>query len=1290
MKKLLIIFIFIPLLGGVSARGGSASGGRGGFSFAQQNKIDSLITALQTATEDKNKIIILYELCYEYRISKPNKAIKYGKRGLILSEQLGIRDMVASGLTNIGIVYRLKYEYHKAIQYHLKALMIYKRSKSRIAVGWSLVEIGNDYYWQNNYTNSIKYYQKALAVFEKSDLPAGRQGFKHGIAVCLNNLGMIYEMQGDYVKAIEYYLYASNKYEVLENKKGIAWSFELIANIYLHQDDDSSAMKYYLMSLKIYEELNDKKWIAISYNNIGLVHNNQGNYSRALEYFFKALNIFEQLGIELKIAITSTHIGNIYVKTGELQQALNYQKKALGIQEKIADKNGIVHSLYGIGNTCNKSGKSSEAIKYLQRSITIAKELGMKTALKDAYKCLSTAYAQINDYQKAHDYYQKYAGLKDILYDETTSEKIAEIQAKYEAGKKEREIELLSKENELQSLELIKNRIMVYAFSGGFGLVLILALVSVRAYRQKQKINEQLEKNVEERTLELSISNEDLQAEINERKEVVNALLESEGKFRALVESTTAVTLIIQDDKFAYVNPATQKLIGYSADELYSMLPWNLIHPDHQNEIETRAKLRLKGKKVPDQYETVMLAKNGENIWLDVSACLINYKDKPAILATGFDITERKKAELLQSVSYNIAKAANRRITDINALSKAIHTEICKVIDAKNFYIALYNESEGTYVFQYCVDEYEQDAEFAPEELDRSLTDYVRKMGKPLLADEKVHNQLMSQGEVDIIGEPSKVWLGVPLKGEGKTVGVMAVQSYDNENAYSESDLKFLKFVSGQVGRILERQLIVEEMLRSEEYYRTISEKATDVVTVHDTDGKIMYISKSVKVILGYQSHELIGKNVLKYIHLQDRSKIKNDFKEKLETNHSTKKIELRFRHKNGSWRVMEAIARNLTNDHIINGIVVNSRDITENKIAEEAIRESEQKHRMLIETMKEGVIQVAKNDIIEFVNEQFCKMIGYSEQELLGKSAATLFLGGTDKVFMGKFKSISEKGSSAQNIVQLRKKDGKFIRALISGSTNYDEHKNTIGSTAVVTDITKIMEYEENLDKINQELNTFIYKASHDLMGPLSSSVGIVNMCKENIDDMNILSNLDLISSSLDKLDRILQDLTQITLIRQGQLKILPIKVKPLLDNIIQTFSHYPDFEKTNVIIEHKLRRPLASDAEILGIILRNLFENALKYRKIGAENSFIKITTASKNKKVVITIADNGIGIPIKYHKSIYNMFVRASTISWGSGLGLYSVKNAVEKLKGTIKLKSKENKGTTFTLHLPDMDR
>ena len=504
MRKHLTIYLFLLVL--------HSTGFISNVSFSQNVavasfskwRVDSLEKLLQNSPDDTNKIIILYKLCHEFWTSKPNKAMNYGKRGLALSKKLKIQHLIAAGLNDIGIVHRFKYNYQKAINYHLQALDNHTRSGRQIAVGWTLIEIGNDYYPQNKYAEGIDYYQKALAVFEKL-------GHIHGIAVSMNNLGMIHEMLGDYFKAIEYYLNASKKYEELGNKEGIAWGFQLIANIYFHQEHVSNTLKYYIKALKIYEELNDKNWIALSCNNIGSVYNSQGNYSGALKYFFKALNIFEELGIKHKIAVTSSNIGNVYEKKGELIEAMNYQTRAIDIQEKISDKTGIVHSLNGIGNIYNKSGKSPEAVNYLKRSIAIAKELGMKTELVDAYKSLSTAYTLMNNYKRAYDCYQKYANLKDHLYNENTADKIAELQAKYEIEKKEKEIELLTKEKAFQSLELTKNRIVAYASSGAFVLALILGFMLLRGFKKKQRINKILEEKVKLRTKEFEEKNQELE-----------------------------------------------------------------------------------------------------------------------------------------------------------------------------------------------------------------------------------------------------------------------------------------------------------------------------------------------------------------------------------------------------------------------------------------------------------------------------------------------------------------------------------------------------------------------------------------------------------------------------------------------------------------------------------------------------------------------------------------------------------------------------------------------------------
>ena len=150
-----------------------------------------------------------------------------------------------------------------------------------------------------------------------------------------------------------------------------------------------------------------------------------------------------------------------------------------------------------------------------------------------------------------------------------------------------------------------------------------------------QNARDQLERRVEERTAQL-------QQEIGERKQAEETLRESEELFRSLAESVSAAIYIYRDGRYVYLNPAAEMISGYTRDELMGMEVWDVVHPDFQEEIKTRTALRLSGEDVPSRMEFKILPKTGEPRWLDLSASLIRFHGEPAVLATAFDITERK------------------------------------------------------------------------------------------------------------------------------------------------------------------------------------------------------------------------------------------------------------------------------------------------------------------------------------------------------------------------------------------------------------------------------------------------------------------------------------------------------------------------------------------------------------------------------------------------------------------------------------------------------------------------
>jgi diguanylate cyclase (GGDEF)-like protein len=173
------------------------------------------------------------------------------------------------------------------------------------------------------------------------------------------------------------------------------------------------------------------------------------------------------------------------------------------------------------------------------------------------------------------------------------------------------------------------------------------------------------------------------------------------------------------------------------------------------------------------------------------------------------DITKRKRFELVQNAIFKITQAA---ITSegIEALYHSIHSILGELIPAENFYIALYDPVSGLISFPYYIDQYDEPPPAMTQ--NQGLTGYVIRTGRPLLATREIFDRLIQQGEVEAVGTVGVDWMGAPLKVEGRTIGVMAVQSYTQGIHFDQEDLNLLEFVSTQVAQAIERKRMEEEI----------------------------------------------------------------------------------------------------------------------------------------------------------------------------------------------------------------------------------------------------------------------------------------------------------------------------------------------------------------------------------------------------------------------------------------------------------------------------------------------
>ncbi len=187
---------------------------------------------------------------------------------------------------------------------------------------------------------------------------------------------------------------------------------------------------------------------------------------------------------------------------------------------------------------------------------------------------------------------------------------------------------------------------------------------------------------------------------------------------------------------------------------------------------------------------------------------------------------ELEKSGNIQTMLYKISQAATVSRT-LEEFLRLIQHELKSIISADNFFVCLYYEDSGLYSFPLCIDEYEEDEFFFPQEMNNSLTDYVRRTGEPLMADKDVHYELIRLGEVEMVGAPSKSWLGVPLKTALGTIGVVVVQDYYNEGIYTARDVNLLKCISEYIAMSIEHKRTEEELAGLRNHIDEIVEERT-------------------------------------------------------------------------------------------------------------------------------------------------------------------------------------------------------------------------------------------------------------------------------------------------------------------------------------------------------------------------------------------------------------------------------------------------------------------------------
>ncbi|GIK70080.1 MAG: hypothetical protein BroJett020_13750 [Bacteroidota bacterium] len=471
------------------------------YGYSYGRNIDSLLTLIRSNPHDTTKIICYNFLSQEFLNKDISKAKLYVQKALDLSKITG-------------------YKKGMAASYHL---------------------LGTIHY-QSNREKGLEYFMLSLNTSKEIN-------DKVTMSSTYNNLGNLYNQSGEYEKALKYYILSMELDEELNNRNGMATSYNNIGLIYWMQGGFEKAQEYFEKALHLHKALNKKEGVAAAYSNIGGVAYYRGKSDVALSYFYKAYEINKEINNKVGCATTLANISEILIEQKKYEEAIDYCYKALEIQKEMGSISDMVHTLLSVAKNYEAQNKYEKSIEVLNEAIRLSEEINAQLLLSKSYLMMAEVKEKAGNYLESISYYKLYIIAHDSLFSKESNAQIAEMNARFENDKKNREIELLTKEKKIQELnqnvERSKNSMIRNILAIGLIFILVLALVLYNRNKVKQKANNILSeknKNIEEQKLQIELQrtlleqkNKDITDSIKYAQRLQNAIIPSYKKVKQIL-----------------------------------------------------------------------------------------------------------------------------------------------------------------------------------------------------------------------------------------------------------------------------------------------------------------------------------------------------------------------------------------------------------------------------------------------------------------------------------------------------------------------------------------------------------------------------------------------------------------------------------------------------------------------------------------------------------------------------------------------------------------------------------
>jgi two-component system cell cycle sensor histidine kinase/response regulator CckA len=760
--------------------------------------------------------------------------------------------------------------------------------------------------------------------------------------------------------------------------------------------------------------------------------------------------------------------------------------------------------------------------------------------------------------------------------------------------------------------------------------------------------------------------------ERTKRKQADEALRRSEERFRLLAESSLTGIYLFQEGHFLYVNKALASIFGYTVEELVGRLgPLDLTHPDDRAAVRENVRRRLSGEVETIRSDFRGLRKDGTVIFVEVHGTRIEYGGKVGIIGTLVDITERKRAEealreseeriksIFRAAPIGIGVVTNRVLMDVNSRIGEMTGYSLKELVSSSARVLYPTQDDFDYVG---AEKYRQIAEKGAGSVE---TRWMKKDGT-------IIDVLLSSTPID----PSDLSRGV---------------------TFTALD-------------ITEPKKVEEALKESEKKYRRVVENATEIIYTTDINGNFKYANPTALRVVGYSLEELRRFNYLDLVVPEYRDQLKEIYGNQFRSRQATTYVEFPFSNKFGEVMWFGQSASLMMEGGRIIGFQVIARDITERKRTESALRESEERYRMLVETSPDAITLLDLNLNIVMANRPALALYGYeSPEEVVGQSALNFIAPEDRPRAVEDVRKMLETGSIGTLEYTLLRKGGVPFSAELRASMIVNVEKKPLAYICVSRDITERKRGEEERAALEDQ---FRQSQKMEAIGQLAGGVAhdfnnlltvIKGYCQlslvETKEGTPLRDALEVISKAAEKAADLTRQLLAFS--RRQIMEATVLDLNTLLQNLEKMLRRIigEDIELVT-LLGADLGRVKADPGQMEQVVM-NLAVNAKdamsKGGKLIIETANVELDEAYARAHVSVTpgcyvmiaVSDTGTGMAPEVRDRVFEPFFTTKGKGKGTGLGLSTVYGIVKQSNGNIWVYSEPGKGTTFKIFLPRVD-